>query len=93
MGSTPVHQRRCSTGLRSNEAPTSACLPYLHHPGRHRLASRLSLDSQSERAYTLSEIPGHVEGVQSPTLTSGPDNWYDEKLPVRPGRGKPWSYS
>ena len=41
----------------------------------------------------LPKIPGHVEGVQSPTLTSGPDNWYDEKQPVRPGRGKPWSSS
>jgi hypothetical protein len=88
MGFTPVHQRRCGTGLRSNEAPASACLPYLR-PGRHRL----SADNRSERAYTLSEIPGHVEGVRSPTLTSGPDNWYDEKQPVRPGRGKPWSYS
>ena len=84
MGFTPVHQRRCSTGPRSNEAPASACLPYLH-PGRHRLPA--------DRAYTLSEIPGHVEGVQSPTLTSGPDDLYDEEQPVRPGRGKPWSYS
>jgi len=94
MGFTPVHQRRCSTGPRSNEAPTSAGLRYLQLV-RHRLATRPPADDRSEGAHPLSEIRGHVEGAapESPALTSGADSRYCEKQSVRSGRGKCWSYS
>lgn len=80
MGFTPVHQRRCSTGLRSNEAPASAGLNY-SHPGRDRLGSRLPAEKQPVSGYTLSGIPGHVEGVPPPgmTLSFDPDNWHYQK--------------
>jgi len=80
MGFTPVHQRRCSTGLRGNEAPTSAGLNS-SDPGRDRLGSRWPAQTPPVSVYTLSGIPGHIEGVPPPgtTLISDPDNWYYEK--------------
>ena len=76
MGFTPVHQRRCSTGLRSNQPPTSAGLSY-SRPGRDRLPSRWPAETQPVSAYTLSGIRGHIDGVPPPstTRTSDPDNW------------------
>jgi len=94
MGFTPLHQRRCSAGLRGDQAPTSAD-PDDSDPGRDRLGSGWPTETAPVSPHTLSGIPGHVEGVPPPstTLTSHPDNWYYEKYPVPPGRGKRWSYS
>ena len=84
MGFTPVHQRRCSTGLRGNEAPTSAGLDY-PDPARDRLGSRWPTEMPAKTPpvspYSLSGIPGHTEGVPPPstTLTVDPDNWYYER--------------
>jgi hypothetical protein len=94
MGFAPVHQRRCSTGLRGNQAPMSAGLNY-SRPGPDRPPSWWPAETQPVSAYTLSGIPGHIVGVPPPstTLSFDPDSWYYEKYPVPPGRGKRWSYS
>jgi hypothetical protein len=77
MRFAPVHQWRCSTGLRRNQALTSADPKYLH-PGPVCVTARLPGEEQPAAAATLTEIASNLEGVPLPssTLTFSPENWY-----------------